>query len=310
MPEGHSIHRLARQLGDLFAGQRLRVTSPQGRFAAGAAVLDGRVLTCARAHGKHLYLDFAAPGDPGDVVVMRSHLGIYGAWSFAGDEQFAAASSIGAPRRVGERESGSAEESAVAYDDAGRVVPEPPVGAVRARLAGEHGWADLRGPALCTVETPEEARAAEAKLGPDPLDPQADPEPFYAAAAATSRPIGAVLMDQKAVAGIGNIFRAESLFRAGQHPHTPAARVPRERLELLWRDNVTLMEAAVRLGRIVTTAPEHRPGVPAERAWREHANYVYLRHGRPCRVCGKDAIVVEHLGGRKLYWCTVCQAPR
>ncbi|MDN5640134.1 MAG: Fpg/Nei family DNA glycosylase, partial [Actinomycetia bacterium] len=172
------------------------------------------------------------------------------------------------------------------------------------------GYADLVGATICRVLEPTGVAALDAQLGPDPLDPQADPEPFYAAAAATSRPIGAVLMDQKAVAGIGNIFRAESLFRAGQHPHTPAARVPRERLELLWRDNVTLMEAAVRLGRIVTTAPEHRPGVPAERAWREHANYVYLRHGRPCRVCGKDAIIVEDLGGRKLYWCTVCQAPR
>ena len=137
MPEGHSVHRLARQLADLFEGQQLRVSSPQGRFSAGAALLDGRVLTRSRAHGTLLYLDFAAPDDPTDVLVRRSHLGIYGAWSFAGDETFAAASSIGAPRRLGERESGSAA-APVAHDDAGRVVPEAPVGAVRVRLAGEH----------------------------------------------------------------------------------------------------------------------------------------------------------------------------
>lgn len=307
MPEGHSIHRLARQLEDLFAGQRLRVTSPQGRFDAGAAVLDGRVLTRARAHGKHLYLDFAAPGDPGDVVVMRSHLGIYGAWSFAGDEQFAAASSIGAPRRVGERESGSAEEPAVAYDDAGRVVPEPPVGAVRARLAGDHGWADLRGPALCTVETPEEARAAEAKLGPDPLDPEADPEPFLRAAGESRRAIGVLLMEQNVVSGIGNIFRAESLFRRGVNPMTPGTSLTREDLLGLWDENVTLMAVGVRVGRIITTDPADRPGIPDTEAWPEHANYVYHRHGQPCLRCG-TTVLKRDLNGRGLYWCPSCQA--
>ena len=306
MPEGHSIHRLARQIGDLFVDQRLRVTSPQGRFAAGAAVLDGRVLTRARAHGKHLYLDFAAPGDPDDVVVMRSHLGIYGAWSFAGDEHFAAASSIGAPRRVGERETGSANESKVSYDDAGRVIPEPPVGAARARLSGEHGWADLRGPALCTVETPEEARAAEAKLGPDPLDPQADPEPFLRAAAKSKRAIGVLLMEQNVVSGIGNIYRAESLFRRGVNPMAPGTSLTREELLGLWEENAALMAVGVRVGRIITTDPADRPGVPDTEAWPEHANYVYHRQGQPCLRCG-TTVLKRDLNGRGLYWCPGCQ---
>lgn len=301
MPEGHSIHRVARRFAEGFLGQTLRVSSPQGRFAQGAALLDGARAITSRAHGKHFFFGFD------NDLTLNVHLGMYGAWTFGGDETFAAASSIGAPRRMAERETAGTEADDAPAAYAGPPAPRP---TTRVRLVGEHGYADLVGAAICRVLEPTGVAALDAQLGPDPLDPQADPEPFYAAAAATSRPIGAVLMDQKAVAGIGNIFRAESLFRAGQHPHTPAARVPRERLELLWRDNVTLMEAAVRLGRIVTTAPEHRPGVPAERAWREHANYVYLRHGRPCRVCGQDAIVVEDLGGRKLYWCTVCQAPR
>lgn len=307
MPEGHSIHRLARQLGDLFEGQQLGVSSPQGRFAAGAALLDGRVLTRARAHGKHLYLDFTAPEDPSDVLVLRSHLGIYGAWSFAGDETFAAASSIGAPRRVVERETGSAEAEAVAYDDAGRVVPEAPVGAVRARLVGEHGWADLRGPALCTVETPEEARAAEAKLGPDPLDPQADPEPFLAAAGRSRRAIGVLLMEQNVVSGIGNIFRAESLFRRGVDPLRPGNSLTREELLGLWEENVELMAVGVRVGRIITTDPADRPGVPESEAWPVHANYVYHRHGQDCLHCGAT-VLKRDLNGRGLYWCPVCQA--
>ena len=306
MPEGHSVHRLARQLADLFEGRQLRVSSPQGRFAAGAAAVDGRVLTRSRAHGKQLFLELAATGDPADVLVLRSHLGIYGAWSFAGDESFAAASSIGAPRRLGERETGSAA-AAVEHDAAGWVVPEAPVGAVRVRLAGEHGWADLRGPALGVVETPEEARAAEEKLGPDPLDPGADPEPFVRAAGRSRRPIGVLLMEQHVVAGIGNIFRAESLFRRGVDPLAPGASLEREVLIGLWEENVALMRVGVRLGRIVTTDPEDRPGVPEAGAWPEHANYVYQRHGQPCRRCGAQ-IRKKELNGRGLYWCPACQA--
>ncbi|WP_112234993.1 Fpg/Nei family DNA glycosylase [Kocuria sp. BT304] len=306
MPEGHSVHRLARQLADLFEGQQLRVSSPQGRFAAGAALLDGRVLTRSRAHGKHLYLDFTAPGDSSDVLVLRSHLGIYGAWSFAGDETFAAASAIGAPRRLGERETGSAA-GPVVHDAAGRVVPDAPVGAVRVRLAGEHGWADLRGPTLCAAETPAEARAAEAKLGPDPLDPEADPEPFVAAAGRSRRPVGVLLMEQHVVAGIGNIFRAESLFRRGVDPTTPGTSHTREDLLGLWEENVALMHVGVRLGRIITTDPEDRPGVPEAEAWPEHANYVYHRQDQPCRRCGAT-VLKQDLNGRGLYWCPSCQA--
>lgn len=307
MPEGHSVHRLARQLDDVFAGQSLRVSSPQGRFAPGAAQLDGRTLTGARAHGKQLFMSFTAPSDAADVLILRSHLGIYGAWSFAGDETFQAASSIGAPCKVGEQEAGSSEETAVEYDDAGLVVPAAPVGAVRARLVGEHGWADLRGPALCTVETPEEAAVAESKLGPDPLDPDADPEPFITKAGKSKRPIAVLLMEQNVVAGIGNIFRAESLFRRGVDPMAPGTSLTREDLLGLWEENVALMAVGVRVGRIITTDPEDRPGVPDTEAWPEHANYVYHRHGQPCLRCWATVLKTD-LNGRGLYWCPSCQA--
>ena len=67
MPEGHTIHRLAGALAELYGGQRLRVSSPQGRFTDGAARLDGGVLLGARAHGKHLFLAFGPqPGMPLD----------------------------------------------------------------------------------------------------------------------------------------------------------------------------------------------------------------------------------------------------
>lgn len=294
MPEGHSVHRLARQFADCFVGQALAVSSPQGRFADGAAVLDGAVLEGARAHGKQLFLDFAGDG------VLRSHLGLYGAWSFGGTERFRGASSIGAPRRIGERE---------AHDDdaaTGPLRPPPPVGAVRLRLVGDEGWADLRGPALCVLETRAEAEAARARLGPDPLDPQADPSPFVAAVRRSRRPVGALLMDQAVLAGVGNIFRAESLFRCGLDPMTPGRALGERAVRELWAQNVVLLRAGVRLGRIVTTQPGDRPGVAEEQAWPEHAHYVYRRQGRPCRRCGTPVAGGE-LEGRTLCWCPACQ---
>lgn len=295
MPEGHSVHRLARQFADCFAGRALAVSSPQGRFAAGAAALDGAVLEGARAHGKQLFLDFA-----GDRV-LRSHLGIYGAWSFGGTAGFRGASSIGAPRRIGEAE---------AHDDdapaTGPLVVPPPVGAVRVRLVAEEGWADLRGPTLCVLETAAEAEAARVRLGPDPLDPGADPAPFVAAVRRSRRPVGALLMDQTVLAGIGNIFRAESLFRRGLDPMTPGRGLDEATLRALWAENVALMRTGFRLGRIVTTEPADRPGVAEAAAWPGHAHYVYKRTGAPCRRCGTP-VAAGMLEGRKLYWCPSCQ---
>lgn len=305
MPEGHSIHRLARQLEDVFLGEELAVSSPQGRFARGAALLDGRRLVSSRAFGKQLHLSFESPEDPADRLVMRSHLGLYGAWSFAGDAQFAAASSIGAPRKIGERETGSAS-SDQHYDDAGRVVPDPPVGAVRVRLVGGHGWADLRGPSDCRVETESEAALAVKKLGPDPLNPDETGDLFLARAGRSARPIAALLMEQQVISGVGNIFRAESLFRQKVDPFLLGKQAAEGTLRGLWRENRDLMRIGVRLGRIVTTDPQDRPGVPEERAWPEHANYVYKRAGQPCLHC-ETPVQVQELAGRTLYWCPGCQ---
>ncbi|MFC2573925.1 MAG: DNA-formamidopyrimidine glycosylase family protein, partial [Actinomyces oris] len=108
MPEGHTIHRLAAALDELYGGQSLRVRSPQGRFADGASRLDGQVLLGSQAHGKHLFLPFGPRADMSlddtSVTWLRIHLGLYGAWTFDGDREFTAPHAIGAPRRrVGER---------------------------------------------------------------------------------------------------------------------------------------------------------------------------------------------------------------
>jgi formamidopyrimidine-DNA glycosylase len=233
VPEGHSIHRLARQFGDVFAGQPLAVTSPQGRFAAGAALLDGRTLLRSAAHGKHLFLHF----DHG--TVLHVHLGLYGAWDFGGDSEFRGASSIGAPRKVGERE---VPDDGADGDTPGYTGPPAPVGAVRVRLAGSHGWADLRGATTCAAITEAEADAVLARLGPDPLqnsDPLGSPDSlrdpdsppgggggrgdFVRRLLARRTPLASLLMDQKVIAGVGNVYRAEVLFRRRLDPWLPGS---------------------------------------------------------------------------------------
>lgn len=106
-------------------------------------------------------------------------------------------------------------------DADGWVQPPPAASTVRLRLRSQHGWADLTGASRCRALTPAEAADVVAGLGPDPLNDD-DPAPFYDLARRTRRPIGVVLMDQAAVSGIGNIFRAEALFRAGLDPWRPA----------------------------------------------------------------------------------------
>jgi endonuclease-8/formamidopyrimidine-DNA glycosylase len=322
VPEGHTLRRLARQFADVFGGQRLAVSSPQGRFTGGAALLDGHVLVAADAHGKHLFLHFD------HSLVLHVHLGLYGAWSFGGDSTFAGSSSIGAPRRVGERESFDDGDGGRPYDG-----PPEPVGAVRVRLAGTNGWADLRGATTCETITAAEAEAVLGRLGPDPLrNRRGDPGRFAANLQSRTAPLAALLMDQKVIAGVGNVYRAEVLFRRRLDPWLPGNAVSDTEARKLWRDVVSVMNDGVADGRIITTTPRYwtghppaediGPGTPEARQAaaraavirtdtypaREDAHFVYKRNGLPCRVC-RTTVLIAELVGRKLYWCPLCQQP-
>ena len=314
MPEGHTVHRLAHAFRELFGGHQLAVTSPQGRFAAGAALLDGHVLTATEAHGKQLFLGFSpdggasdgasTAGDHGPVRWLRIHLGLYGSWTFAGDESFSAPHAIGAPRRrVSEEETALAPEPGNGVE-VGQWSPPEPRGAVRVRLLGEHGVADLTGPTACEVVTEEEKAAVHARLGPDPLRPDGDAEVFVAGVRARRRAVGELLMDQAVIAGVGNIYRAEALYRARVHPLRLGRDVPAARLRRMWADLAELMADGVATGRIVTTRPEDRRDEEDDR-W-----YVYHRSGTPCLVCG-TRVAESLMQGRRLFWCPRCQrAPR
>ena len=330
MPEGHSIHRLARQFRDVFAGRRLAVTSPQGRFSSGAALLDGHTLAHSDAHGKHLFLRFE------HGLVLHVHLGLYGAWDFGGDREFTGASSIGAPRRVGEREvpggtpaSGATSEAAPDGEPA-YAGPPPPVGAVRVRLASDHGWADLRGATTCAAITEAEAASVLRRLGPDPLHstgllPASAPlqasgmadtsgpapngrcgrEDFVNRVITRKSPVATLLMDQKVIAGVGNVYRAEVLFRQQIDPLLPGRALSADTAARLWDDTAAVMADGVRDGRIITTTPGYWTD-PGSLPPSGEAHFVYRRHGQPCRVCGTAVKLAGH-AGRKLYWCPACQ---
>ncbi len=338
MPEGHSVHRIARQFDRNFVGKPVLASSPQGRFAEGAAVLDGREAVSVQAVGKQMFLE--AEGD----VWLRVHLGLYGAWDFAGeieaDATIASAngrmgqtnqrgtdldalvaddapildeagenslSSIGAPRRA--RVHVRMSEQTKGLADEGTEWPPPIVGQVRLRLMTDITAADLRGPTACVLQTPEEMLATVARLGPDPLvgDPIENEERFVRAVRKKQTVIALLLMDQSVVSGIGNVYRAEMLFRERLNPHTPGRDVPEEAVRALWRDWVRLLAIGVETGQMMTMDDLDPSQYRAAMASRDDRHWVYHRAGLPCRVCGTE-IALEEIGARKLYWCPRCQA--
>ncbi|MFF2211630.1 Fpg/Nei family DNA glycosylase [Streptomyces antibioticus] len=269
MPEGHTIHRLAQDYAERFAGTAPRVTSPQGKFSDAAQLLDGVGLTRTEAHGKHLFLGFR------DGEWVHIHLGLFGK---------------------------------VAFGDA---PAPPPTDTVRLRLAGPTGYVDLRGPTTCALITDAEKQAVHARLGPDPLRADAEPARAWARISRSRTTIAALLMDQKVIAGVGNVYRAEVLFRHGVDPYLPGRDLTPAAWEAIWRDLVALMRDGVRDNRIDTVRPEHTPeamGRPPRVDDHGGEVYVYRRAHQPCHLCGGEIRTAE-LAARNLFWCPACQPP-
>jgi endonuclease-8 len=189
----------------------------------------------------------------------------------------------------------------------GMGTPPEPRGALRLRLVAGGTWMDLRGPTACELLEPYEVAALVARLGPDPLRPDADPMRAWQRISRSPTAIGALLMDQKVLAGIGNVYRAEILYRHRVDPFLPGRLLPEQTWMAMWADLVTLMRSGVRTGRIETVRPEDRVRARGPLA-RADAGYVYRRQGLPCRVCGTE-IRTEVMVGRNLFWCPYCQAP-
>ena len=266
VPEGHTIHRIARDHSKLLVGREISVSSPQGRFADDARRVDGHVLERIEAYGKHLFYHWD------QREIGHVHLGLFGKYKVA----------------------------RVAPGDA---APEPR-GAVRMRLATPEVVIDLAGPTACTIDPPGVRRTILARLGPDPLRRGSKPDAMIAKLARSSRGVGDLLMDQSIVAGVGNIFRAESLFVNGIHPLRPGSELDEAESIALWNTIQAMLRQGVKDNRIVTV-PREESGVPRNRRIsRADAFYVYKR--RSCLRCGSQIERLD-IANRTSYHCPICQ---
>jgi endonuclease-8 len=293
MPEGNEIHRWAERHTAAFAGKAVRVDGPQGRFTD-AAVIDGRKLQRVMAVGKHLGYDF------GRDRILHVHLGLQGDFT----EGSGPLPEVRGALRLRMWNEAAVKKPAVAGeskphrwysedDGTDNLAPE------------EVAWVELRGPMDCTVYSQEMWEKLLARLGPDALNGDG-PEKMIARVVKSKKTIGELLMDQQVAAGVGNIFRAELLYRARLNPFMPGREVEERTLRSIWKEAGVLMKAAMVDRRIVTTKPKDRPHKKAP-VLKEETHYVYRRQGRPCFVCGTK-ILTEVMAGRNLFWCPVCQA--
>jgi formamidopyrimidine-DNA glycosylase len=173
----------------------------------------------------------------------------------------------------------------------GSAAPLPPHARLVLRLDHERSLILTDPRALATLtcdQIPE--------LGPEADAAELSPDTLLARLAGTRTPIKLALLDQRRLAGLGNIYAAEALWRAGIDPRMPAHRLDRSQAARLLRG----IRAALRDGE--RRAGRYRTGT------RTAPFKVYDRAGRPCARCG-EAIATLTQGGRTTYWCPGCQRP-
>ncbi len=277
MPEGDTIFRTARNLHRVLAGHLVT------RFEAAYAHLDrvnvdtpiaGRTIERVESAGKHLLIVFS-----GDLI-LRTHMRMSGSWHLYrhGERWWRGPQS----RRV---RIDTADWVAVAFD-----VP------------------------VAEFVTPKELATADpvARLGPDLLGREFDrKEAVRRLVAAAHQPIAMSLLDQRLVAGIGNIYKSEVLFLAGVNPFTASSAVPEDALEKLLDIARGLLQDNVIDGSSprIQTYRNLRMNNPA--ASHDESLWVYGRAGKPCRKCGAP-IESKKMGvdARSTYWCATCQRSR
>jgi endonuclease VIII len=274
MPEGDTIFRAAAALHRALAGHvvvRFETALAQLARVHDDSPVTGRVVEKCESVGKHLLIWFS-----GDLI-LRTHMRMSGSWHLY---------------RPGE-------------------AWQRPARDMRVRLDSDT-WVAV----AFTVPVAEFLRSRDltrsralAPLGPDLLAPTLDrDEARRRLAAAGPRPIADALLDQRVVAGIGNVYRSEVLFLAGIHPDRPAVALDHEELDRIVETAVPLMRA--------NTGPGASTGIVTHRGLRRTTRraqpndhlWVYGRRGKPCRKCGTPIESVKRgLDARSIYWCPRCQ---
>jgi endonuclease-8 len=163
--------------------------------------------------------------------------------------------------------------------------PPAPRETCRMRLTNDEVTIDLVGPTTCELLDPEGKARVVARLGPDPLRKDADPERAWQTLQKRRSTIGQALMDQTVLAGVGNVYRAEVLLTHGIHPERPVASITREEFDAMWKTLRALLRKGVRENRIATRD-----------VYRQEA----------CRRCGGPVRRFD-LAGRWAYVCSTCQ---
>ncbi|MFD4034975.1 Fpg/Nei family DNA glycosylase [Streptomyces sp. NPDC058637] len=264
MPEGDTVLQTARRLDTALAGHVLtRSDFRVPRFAT--ADLSGRTVLDVTARGKHLLTRFEGG------LTLHSHLRMDGAWRVY---------------RPGERWRGG------------------PAHQIRVVLAtAEHTAVGYRLPVLELLRTQDEERVV-GHLGPDLLGPGWDPDTALRnLLAEPSRPLGEALLDQRNLAGIGNVYKCELCFLARVTPWLPVGDLP---LPLAAR----LVDTAEQLLQANRDRPNRTTTGPAAalaRGGTRERLFVYGRTHRPCLRC-RTPIRSADQDGRPTYWCPRCQS--
>jgi endonuclease-8 len=183
-------------------------------------------------------------------------------------------------------------------------IPSPPArGLVRMRMTNDEVTIDLNGPTQCRVIDDSERDEVVARLGPDPLA-GGRASVVWQNITTSKLPIGALLLDQSVMSGIGNIFRAEALFEVALHPETRGCDLDRQTFNRLWRVLVRMLRTGVKYDQIIAVSAKEA-GKPLEKLGRHERLRIY---GKPaCPACG-SAISVLKIAARKMYACETCQS--
>ncbi|WIA28170.1 hypothetical protein OEZ86_010738 [Tetradesmus obliquus] len=305
MVEGHQCHRVGAAHRRLLIGKAFEATSPNGRFVEGAAAITGKVLSRIEVHGKNLFYFFtgSSSGSNGSGPGSSSAA----AAGTTPPPAAAAAAAAGQAVLSPEDEDPLAEPDEVHRDEIWgafrtSLLPGPePTATTRLRLL--HSPSQLMAHlSAMTVQHGGLGLYQEkvSKLGPDPLRPSDDKERFWARVSSSRKPIGLLLMDQSAVAGVGNIYRAEILFKSRVHPEQPGNSISRAAFDTIWGHCVELLQRGFSSGSILTVDPEDAKTLG--KPWTRR----YIYNQRQCGFC-KGPVTTWDMAGRTVYCCSTCQ---
>jgi endonuclease VIII len=177
-------------------------------------------------------------------------------------------------------------------------VPEPQ-GAVRVRMISPTHGVDINGPSTCEILGPEQVVALALRIGPDVLRADADPERAWLRISKSRTGIGQLIMDQTVMAGVGNIYRSEILWRQRLHPSVPGLALDRLTFDRIWKDSAYLLAIGVRENVIITNETSNA-------AMSKYGERVNIFEKSECPVCDGPILKTE-IAGRRAFICEICQ---